>query len=199
VVERVPRDNKVKRESYGGQWQTVYASLIMVLLVFFVTLAAHSTLGVSRLTQMRETALGKHKGGGPSEVEVLARRLPGPDGGIFVEKTDGGVRIRLARGVVFAPGLVEPLPGARPLVRELARQALSNRYRVHVTTAAECRSGEGGNPRPDWETAAARAEFLWSLFVREGGVSPAMVTAGAQGSPCPGDAAGGEIMVLLTT
>lgn len=175
-------------------WQHVYSALMMILLVFFVALFANSTMGKDRTRDLRIAVFGgnidREKSAAnaisPEEWKNLQEAISSrpPQGIAHIDRTEKGVRIRVATAALFQEGKTNPLPQALPFLINVGEQASKGNWRVVIETALECGSYTGTRSVSGWELAAMRSALVRRYLIERGGMGPELVKAYGTGRSC---------------
>ena len=194
-----------------GDWQPVYAALIMILLVFFVMLISHARFGDKDMRRLQKTVLGKEE---QKEPPVAARRYEpvgslrnamaraGLSQDVGIVRAGEGVRLAVKGLVFYAPKEATMLPKAELILREVLRYAEKSGSRIEVNVGADCRSNGDGSMTPDWEMATLRSSVVHRYLAMEKGFPVERLKTAARGLSCPAGAAGqamtaGAVTILL--
>lgn len=107
-----------------GQWQTIYCSLMLLLMVFFVMIAAWSTVETRKMAYARNI-VEKPKIDRDDAVEKMKAYAERPElKGLFnLEAFQGGFKAVVETPVLFASGKADVNPQAHPMLDEIARLA----------------------------------------------------------------------------
>ncbi|HOF04128.1 MAG TPA: hypothetical protein PK175_10745 [Syntrophales bacterium] len=207
-----------KRSFYDSEikardWQAVYCSLVMILLVFFILLVSQSHLGDGGMRRLQK-ALGVGAGKGRVETgtapgshdpaaswrAVMTKAGMIPE--VVIERYGAGMKATFSGSAFFPPGETQLLPPAQVVLREFILQAGRLHSGIEVRVVAGCPAGPEGNAAPAWEPAIRRASALHRFLSGEGGLPAERLYAAAQGASCSPGSAGrgsenGNVIVIL--
>lgn len=193
------------RQVKARDWQAVYGSLVMILLVFFVLLVSQSHLGDGGMRRLQRALGGGGKKAEPAGVPVnhdpaTSWRTVMPDA--VVERYGAGVKATFDGNAFFLPGDTQLLPAARFVLGELILQARRFQTNIDVTVVAGCLAGAEGGGQVAWEMAIRRASALHRYLSDEGGLPTGRVYTVARGAACAPSRAGrltgnGNVIVVL--
>jgi len=209
MAERRGISGKKRPLVQSENWQSVYAALIMIMLVFFLMLLSHSRIGEENVRKLQKTVADKT---GNKEVRSKIREyemaaslrgrmaISGLSNGIAM--TGGRVRLTLERNALFEPGGSVLLPSGRLVLREVVNHARKYQSHLQVRVITDCRMGADGIAKPNWELASMRAAVLYRYLSGEGAYPEQRLASEAQGISCAGAARaeereGMETMILF--
>ena len=200
-------DSEIK----ARDWQPVYGSLVMILLVFFVMLISQSHLGDGGMNRLKKalesgkkravigTVPGMHDPAA-SLREVMTTAGMNPN--VAIERYDGGMKLTFDGNAFFSPGEPQLLPPTKAVLREMVLQAGKLQSRLDVTVVSGCLVTTEGTASPDWELAIRRASVLHRGLSVEGGLPEERLYTIARGTSCaPGSTrigeGNGKVIVVL--
>ena len=186
------------------EWALTYGDMMSLVLVFFIAMAAYSTMDVVKYRQLVgsvQTAFGARDrapdtaqlSSAPSEgiasageetqrreVEhAIEERFGDPGGPMEVVQTGEGMRIRLQGRVLFETGQATLREEAWPILSQLAPYFRAYPYRIWVEGHTDDVPIETPIFPSNWELSAARAGTVVRTMIERGGVpSTKLVAAG---------------------
>jgi len=200
-------DSEIK----ARDWQPVYGSLVMILLVFFIMLISQSHLGDGGMHRLKKalesgkkrTVIGAVPGmhdPAASLREVMTTAGMNPP--VAIERYDGGMKLTFDGNAFFSPGEPQLLPPTKAVLREILLQARKLQCRLDVTVVSGCLVPTEEMASPDWELAIRRASVLHRSLSVEGGLPEERLYTIARGTSCTPGATrigegNGKVIVVL--
>jgi len=122
MISRHEEQKRAVGVEYTDVWQTIFCSLAMILLTFFVMMAVWSQFEVRKMAYARLLVSRPEQTAGEAKqlIERLAQEL-GQEGTMTVESVTGGFKAVLAPPLLFASGKANIDPQAFPLLDHIAR------------------------------------------------------------------------------
>lgn len=224
-MARNGRNRNTERETPVETWQATYASLAMILVVFFVMLASYARVSEPAALRMRAAVAAKTNPAAPAAAAERSEDRDagaGPEAGrraahlaeaggmlrgavekanlsrdVILEKTRSGWRVILGRETLFDENRGEIRETMHPFLREVGSAAKRAELAVRVEVFAPAAS-EGRLDRPSWAMPAARAASVIGFLEREEVRSPLSLRGHASVRPSANAAAGNGGDVVLT-
>jgi chemotaxis protein MotB len=171
-------------EEMTPQWQTIYCSLMLLLVVFFVTLIAYSSIDRDRLLQKAYT----HK-----EIEHSATQAPdmnqamqslqqlatgaGMKGDFTVMKTETGFKAVVPNPVLFESGDASINKALYPMLDGITAIAKKNDLYMQIEGHTDNIPIETVRYPSNWELSTLRAVNILRYFQNIGGIRPDKLAA----------------------
>lgn len=200
---------KKNQEEGAPAWVVTYGDCMSLLLTFFVMLSSIAYFDEAAYFAAAGS-LKKALGAMPGRAQVLeheppAAAQPQPSdaqaalleqivkgilqeiqfGGIAVERTPKGIRVRVPTALLFEPGSAEVKEAAVPLLKELADVVAYKGFDVRVEGHTDSTPVVGGRYSSNWELSAARAASVVEVMVRRQGVDASRFEAVGRGAEHP--------------
>ncbi len=139
-------------------WQTIFCSLAMILLTFFVMMASWSQFEMRKMAYARLAVTRPERTAGDAQrvMEHLAHEL-GRDGSIKVETVRGGFKAVLATPLLFSIGKADIDPAAHVILDEVARIARLSSLFVTVEGHTDTTPINTVEFPSNWELSTMRA------------------------------------------
>jgi chemotaxis protein MotB len=168
-----------------------FASLIIILLCFFVYLVSRATPDSIRETSVIE-ALRTHYSGDTGLKKLQSQRVTASHikeiaqrASFGVVEKDGRYTLTLPGGALFAPSDDQISPEYVPILRRIGRIIAELGLVVHIEGHTDDQQlSPGARFRSNWELSAARAVSVLRIFI-DAGVSPRVVSAAGRGEYVP--------------
>ncbi|MCX5857834.1 MAG: OmpA family protein [Deltaproteobacteria bacterium] len=160
------------------QWQTIYCSLMLLLVVFFVMLIAYSVLDRNRLQKLKHVT-----GNAPPPTlqnpdmnramqSLQALTANSTLGGSFtVIKTADGFKAVIPNPVLFASGDASLAPSIYPVLDGIITIAKQNHLDVQVEGHTDNLPIETAKFPSNWELSTMRAVNILRYLQKEGGIA----------------------------
>ncbi len=201
-------------ESPVAVWQASYASLAMILVVFFVMLVSYSQISGRSALQIRAALGGKvdrtagtDRPGTPEaptitgEQRAVEAKLLAETGGVLrgalenanlsrsavLERTRSGWRMVLGMDVLFTEGRETIREPVQLLLREVGKAAAKGNLAVRIE-AFGAASGTG-DASASWATPALRAASLIEFLEEDGARVPVSIRGSRAAKPAAGSSA----------
>ncbi len=188
-------------------WQPIYCSLIMIMIVFFILLIANSKQDQNEMMTARKSLEEKSPLNGANRIsrgesgnniqegssvligasEVLHKAIVsrGLTESAGLNSNRRGLRLRMAAPLLFSAGLASLRPDAYPLLSEVA--GLVNQHQLGVMI--EGHTDENAMKKDlypsNWELSMARAAQVRQYLIQSGGVQGQHVDAAGFSSHQP--------------
>jgi chemotaxis protein MotB len=157
------------------EWMVTYSDAITLLLAFFVLLVTFSEIDLPRFEAVKAgiaQQLGQRSVVRPAsqlraELQTTVDSLGMADA-VRVDTSRRGIEIELAANAFYQPDAAEVRPEARPVVAEIARALLAQRYaQFQVSVEGHTDDSPIATDRfaSNWELSAERATNIVRLFV----------------------------------
>jgi len=159
MVRRIRQHN----EPENAQWQTIYCSLMLLLLVFFVMLTAYSSIDSRRMTLLKVI---RNAGGPPSTPETYGmeravqsvERLTQTSGiDCSIQKNGDNFKVVIPNPVLFASGDATLNEKIYPVLDSIVAIARENDLAVQVEGHTDNIPISNRNFRSNWELSTTRA------------------------------------------
>ena len=167
------------------QWQTIYCSLMLLLMVFFVMIAAWSTV------ESRKMAYARNITARPSIDENAAARvmrqysdLPELKGGVTLEMLPGGFKAVVEAPVLFDSGSAKINPQAHAMLIDIAHIALESSLFITIEGHTDNTPIKTAEFPSNWELSTMRAVNVLR-FLQSRGVSADRLSAVGYGEQRP--------------
>lgn len=160
------------------QWQTIYCSLILLLVVFFVMLIAYSTIDQGRLRKVKQVAVSVEADlPGPSlsmelamvTLQQLTTQL-GVKGDFAVVRTPEGFKAVVPNPVLFGSGDASLNPAVIPVLDGIIGIAKSGNLAIQVEGHTDNVPIETVQFPSNWELSTLRAVNILRYLQRSGDI-----------------------------
>jgi flagellar motor protein MotB len=187
VITTGRKQNDQETHSPGNQWQVIYCSFALILVVFFVMILANSVVSGKNVSLVqRQFSLGggipQEHYSHPSSFAVLhdaAKQLQ-IDQAVTLEMTSSGINIALPDHLFFAPDKNSVETHIFPYLNVVGDVIAKNGFNLQIEVYGAL-SGEKSDTRESrqlsWEQAASRTVNIMQYFLAYGRLSPGQVTA----------------------
>lgn len=190
-------------------WQPIYCSLIMIMIVFFVLLIANSTQDQKEMMTARKSLQEKSslksvnqssQGGAGKNIQqgsfvligasealhqfIVSRGLTEMAG---TSTNQRGLRLRMAAPLLFATGQASLRPNANPLLSEVARLAKQHQLGVMIEGHTDENTVQTVRYPSNWELSMARADQVRQYLMQSGGIPGQHIDAAGLSSYQPLD------------
>ncbi len=140
------------------QWQTIYCSLVLLLMVFFVMIAAWSTVESRKLSYARNiTERPKIDENDAAQVMRKYSELPELKGIVNLEQLNGGFKAVVEAPVLFAAGNATVNPQAYGMLGDIARIAGESRLFITIEGHTDNAPISTAEFPSNWELSTMRA------------------------------------------
>ncbi|MCX7982193.1 MAG: OmpA family protein [Syntrophales bacterium] len=163
---------RVKERSVAERtptWQTVFCSLVMIVLTFFIMMTAWSQFEVRKMAYARlavsptKKSLKEVK----KEIERLAEEI-GQGGLITIHSFEGGFRAVFATPLLFPAGRAELDPSAHLILKGIAKVSKNASFFISVEGHTDSSSLDTAKFSSPWELSALRAVNVIRYLHQEG-------------------------------
>jgi chemotaxis protein MotB len=166
------------------QWQTIYCSLMMLLVVFFVMLISYSAVDKDRFTQIKDvvktTLAYSPPTAGMSQamqsMQQLARDL-GADSNLVITKTDDGFKAVVPNPVLFGSGDASLNPSVYSILDGIIKIAELNHLSIQVEGHTDNLPIDTPKFPSNWELSTMRAVNILRYLQQNGGIPPKRLVA----------------------
>ncbi len=198
-------------EGQIAPWQTIYCSLILIMLVLFVMLSAYSTADRAKMKGLQAnlsggrpeiSQAGERKGvlTGPLRPESLphtewikdvrrslqaAGAESGLSEGVVLEMTPRGLNLKFKNDVLFPSGQAVIKRVFYPYLDELVRVAGEQRLSLKIEGHTDDVPMGSGAFSSNWELSTARATNVLRYFAERGNVAAGRLSAAGFGQYRP--------------
>ena len=171
-------------EAPAAQWQTIYCSLILLLLVFFVMLLSYSAIDRERFGRLRALSGGAAARPAPSPetgkamatLEQLAAQA-GLGEQFFLTRTPQGFKAVLANPLLFPAEESTVSDAGRVLLDSIVSVARAQGWSLQVEGHTDNRSIATAQVPSNWELSTLRAVNVLRHFQERGGIPPYRLAA----------------------
>lgn len=165
------------------QWQTIYCSLMLLLVVFFVMLIAYSAIDKERFQQIKDVAHMTPDLSRPSpdmnqamqSMRQLSMAL-GIGGDFSVVRTEEGFKAVVPNPVLFASGDASLGEGIYPMLDGIIAIAEQDQLSIQVEGHTDNIPIHTEKYPSNWELATMRAVYILRYF-QQHGIPPARLSA----------------------
>lgn len=190
-------------------WQMIYCSFALILVVFFVMMVSYSTVSGKGMKAVRKHFVrgsslhapgssmqpltgikSEESGEAPATLIQDATSRFGLGNTVSVRMSSGGIDVVMKDRVLFAEGAVDVQKRLYPYLNVIGDVAARNGLHVQVKSRAAGLAGEDPADRSTWELSAQRAVNVMRYFLAYGRLSAEQVSAA-------GSAAAGEKQAAL--
>ncbi|MEI7637845.1 MAG: OmpA family protein [Syntrophus sp. (in: bacteria)] len=192
MSERYEIDNHVDADHYVIDWQPIYCSLIMIMIVFFILLIANSKQDQKEMMTARKSLEEKSSLNGTNRnirgesgnniqdgssiligaSEVLSKAIESKG---FTESAGlntnrRGLRLRMAAQLLFSTGQAALRHDAYPLLSEVAGLVNQHQLGVMIEGHTDENIMQTSLYPSNWELSMARAAQVRQYLIQSGGV-----------------------------
>jgi len=163
------RERSLKSPPSVPTWQTVFCSLSMIILTFFIMMTAWSQFEVEKLAYVRRAVAPAKKG--IQEVQAEMEKMvqeQGKGGLMRIEKKKGGFTAILATPLLFATGKASLDSSVYPILDEVARITLNAAIFITVEGHTDNTPINTQEFPSNWELSALRAVNVIRYLHRKG-------------------------------
>jgi len=172
-------------------WQTVYCSLALILVVFFVMLVSYSITDPSKMSRLRGAVRAQ---GGITKVDTevslkgeavgelkgsilgAANRL-GITEGLEVTLLRNGIKLKVGSDIVFTSGSAQLSAQVFPLLDEIVKLVRGKGLYVKIEGHTDNIPINLPKFPSNWELSVARAMAVLRYFLVEGNIPPESLSA----------------------
>lgn len=165
-------------ETAGSQWQTIYCSLMLLLVVFFVMLIAYSAIDEGRFEQIgriaSKTAAGTVSKPDMGEAMRSMEQLPATSTEIdplTIKKTADGFKAVIPTPVLFESGNASLNPAIIPTLDGIAAIAKKNNLIIEIQGHTDNMPIHTAAFPSNWELSTMRAVNILRHFQASGGLA----------------------------
>lgn len=183
------------QEDKPADWQTVFCSLAIILVAFFVMLCSYSTPEKGKIIEVRRSFTGAmdifsggilfDKGEGivvpsPDSTGLMADKIAAPiarllEGAglrnkISLKSTTDSVSLMLLETVLFEPGTDSIIPEARPLLEKLAGILAAGDAPIEIAGHTDDSQPRADSYQSNWELSSMRAVRIMQFLHRSAGI-----------------------------
>jgi chemotaxis protein MotB len=158
-----------------GQWQTIYCSLMLLLVVFFVMLTAFSSIDSERMTRLqviqKVDPTGTAKPPGMDQAMQSLQQMTHDFGADFlIQRTGDGFKAVIPNPVLFASGEAALNETIFPILDGIIAIAKENDLAVQVEGHTDNIPIENQKFPSNWELSTTRAVNILRYIQTSGGV-----------------------------
>jgi chemotaxis protein MotB len=156
------------------QWQTIYCSLVLLLVVFFIMLIAYSTIDKGRFRKVRSAAVEQDA---PRQDPAMADAMRsfqeltdqlGMKGDFSIVQTQTGFKAVVPNPVLFGSGDASLNPAVFPALDGIIAIAKRNDLMIQVEGHTDNRPIETAQYPSNWELSTLRAVNILRYIQRSG-------------------------------
>lgn len=187
-------------------WQTIYCSLILIMLVLFVMLVSYSVTDKKKMTNVKghfdRSATLKGEAGKKDYISISVQNetMPaatwmkdgmgslrqaaisnGIEGAIVMERTSGGLKFKMASDVVFPSGQAIIIGKVYPYLDEMIKVAKEHGLSLSIEGHTDNLPVHNDVFPSNWELSAARATNVLRYCLEKGEIPPARLSAAGFG------------------
>jgi chemotaxis protein MotB len=179
------RERHVELPDQIPQWQTIYCSLVLLLMVFFVMLAAWSTVESGKMAYARNIA-ERPKMDENDAAQIIRRysELPGLKGIVTLEELNGGFKAIVEAPVLFESGKALVSSNAHALLNEIVQIALDSPLFITIEGHTDDTPIKTTEFPSNWELSTMRAVNVLR-FLQSRGVPADRLSAVGYGEQRP--------------
>ncbi len=191
-------------------WQTIYCSLVLIMLVMFVMLVSYSVLDKGRMHNFRDNSDHSTRPDGELGREnnkfssFGSERMPtavwmthamaamrqaeirtGLEGAVLMERVKGGVKFRMKGDFLFSSGKTIIKGEAYPYLDEMIRVAKEHELSISIEGHTDDVVIHNEAFPSNWELSAARATNVLRYCLEKGKIPPGRLSAAGFGSYRP--------------
>ena len=166
------------------QWQTIYCSLMLLLVVFFVMLIAYSSIDSDRM--MRLKVIRSVKPAAPAQPHGLSQAMQslqrmtddfGMKNDFSIQKTEDGFKAVIPNPVLFASGNATLDEAVYPMLDGIIKIARYNDLAIQVEGHTDNVPIETGKFPSNWELSTMRAVNILRYMQGNGGIPSTRLVA----------------------
>jgi chemotaxis protein MotB len=165
------------------QWQTIYCSLMLLLVVFFVMLIAYSAIDKDRFQQIKNVAHMAPEVSRPSpdmnqamqSMKQLSVNL-GINNDFSVVRTEDGFKAVVPNPVLFASGDASLGEGIYPILDGIIKIAERDHLSIQVEGHTDNLPIHTAKFPSNWELATMRAVYILR-YLQQNGIPPGRLAA----------------------
>jgi chemotaxis protein MotB len=178
------RRNKTSPVEEASQWPTIYCSLILLLVVFFVMLVAYSSIDRDRMARLK--MIRSIAPAAPLQPHSLRQAMQsleqmtddfGMKNVFSVQKTDDGFKAVIPDPVLFASGEATLDTAVYPLLESIIKIARHNDLAIQVEGHTDNVPIETERFPSNWELSTLRAVNILRHLQERGGIPSSRLLA----------------------
>jgi len=167
-----------------SQWQTIYCSLVLLLVVFFVMLIAYSSVDSDRM--MRLKIIRSVEPVAPAQPHGLSQAMQslqqmtdgfGMKNDLFIQKTEDGFKAVIPNPVLFASGDAALDEAVYPMLDGIIKITRHNDLAIQVEGHTDDLPIETGKFPSNWELSTMRAVNILRYLQLNGGIPSTRLVA----------------------
>ncbi|MCX5854660.1 MAG: OmpA family protein [Deltaproteobacteria bacterium] len=166
------------------QWQTIYCSLMLLLVVFFVMLIAYSAIDTDRFLQKKtiEKAAQDVSMTAPDMNQAMQSLqqlavTAGMSGNISVARTEDGIKAVVPNPVLFGSGDASLNESVHSILDGVIKIAQQHDLAIQVEGHTDNRPIKTAKYPSNWELSTIRAVNILRYFQDNGGMPPKRLAA----------------------
>lgn len=200
MEEEITRKDKQDDELTASGWESIYCSLVLILVAFFAMLVSYSTVEGDRVTNFQRgfgtmaTKPGRgtiHDGAGNSLLMEGGRDAVVSQGmaslqkyykeaglkSVHIERTENGFRANFGSNVLFSSGMADLSNNAYPYIDKMIEIARNNPFSIRVEGHTDNVPINTPKFPSNWELSTARAVNVLRCFLEKGNISADKLSA----------------------
>ena len=166
------------------QWQTIYCSLMLLLVVFFVMLIAYSAIDKEQFLQIKNVTTAASDISRPSpdihqamqSLKQLAVNI-GMKDDLSIVKTEHGFKAVIPNPVIFDPGDASLNASVYSVLDSIITIAKRNQLAIQVEGHTDNLPIETAKFPSNWELSTMRAVNILRYLQKNGGIPPERLVA----------------------
>lgn len=163
------KEREKSPEDRPPTWQTVFCSLAMIILTFFIMITAWSQFEVRKMAYARLAVSPTKKG--LQEVKKVMEKMAaevGQGGLIKIQTFEGGFRAVFATPLLFESGRADLSASAQKIIAEIAKASRNAAFFIAVEGHTDSSLQDRDKFSSHWELSAMRAVNVIRYFHQEG-------------------------------
>jgi len=173
----VKRIKILPAEGTQEQWQTIYCSLTLLLVVLFVMLVAYSSVDADRMTRLNVIrSVGTAAPPQPHDMNQAMQSMQqmagdlGMENVLVIQKTEDGFKAVIPNPVLFASGDATLDEAVYPILDGIIKIARHNDLGIQVEGHTDDVPIETGQFPSNWELSSTRAVNILRYLHGNGGI-----------------------------
>ena len=194
MEEEITRKDKQDDELTDSGWESIYCSLVLILVAFFAMLVSYSTVEGDRVTNFQRGFGSMATKAGAGKMYDAAWNSLLMEGGrdavvsqgmaslqqyykeaglksVYIEKTKNGFRATFGSNVLFSSGVAELSKKAYPYIDKMIEIARNNPFSIRVEGHSDNVPINTPEFPSNWELSTARAVNVLRCFLEKGNIS----------------------------
>lgn len=160
------------------QWQTIYCSLMLLLVVFFIMLIAYSSIDNERMMRLNVSKKTEPTAPGMEQAMQSLQETTARFGADFaIHKTSDGFKAVIPTPVLFASGQADMNDGIYPVLEGIVAVARESDLAVQVEGHTDNMPIETQKFPSNWELSTTRAVNILRFMQSSGGLPASRLVA----------------------